>query len=73
MSHQESPLERLANARRFFGEYGGINKSIEASSTFTVMRPEIMQQLFTGEVPIGINESGGKFLYSRHTNPTVRI
>jgi methionine-gamma-lyase len=71
MSHQESPLERLANARHFFGEFGGINKSIEASSTFTVMRPEEMQQLFTGEIPIGINESGGSFLYSRHTNPTV--
>lgn len=47
-----------------FGEYGGVNPSIEDSSTFTFLSAEKMQELFEHEVE-------GCFLYSRHLNPTV--
>ncbi|MFN3781545.1 MAG: aminotransferase class I/II-fold pyridoxal phosphate-dependent enzyme, partial [Candidatus Kapaibacteriota bacterium] len=47
-----------------FGEYGGVNPSIEDASTFTFLSAEKMQELFQHEVE-------GCFLYSRHLNPTV--
>jgi len=47
-----------------FGEYGGVNPSIEDASTFTFLSAEKMQELFEHEVE-------GCFLYSRHLNPTV--
>jgi hypothetical protein len=31
----QDPQERLANARKEFGEWGGVNASIEVSTTFT--------------------------------------
>lgn len=46
-----------------FGEYGGVNPSIEESSTFTFLSAEKMQELFEHEIE-------GCFLYSRHTNPS---
>ncbi len=46
-----------------FGEFGGVNPSIEDSSTYTFMSPEKMQELFEHEIE-------GCFLYSRHWNPT---
>jgi len=46
-----------------FGEYGGVNPSIEDSSTFTFLSPEKMKELFDHEIE-------GCFLYSRHWNPT---
>ncbi len=46
-----------------FGEYGGVNPSIEDSSTFTFLSPEKMKSLFDHEIE-------GCFLYSRHWNPT---
>ncbi len=47
-----------------FGEYGGVNPSIEDASTFTFLSAEKMQELFEHEIE-------GCFLYSRHLNPTV--
>ncbi len=47
-----------------FGEYGGVNPSIEDASTFTFLSAEKMQELFEHEVE-------GCYLYSRHLNPTV--
>ena len=44
------PVEGLANMRREFGEHGGVNMSIEASTTFTVMEPETMGELFEGKL-----------------------
>jgi hypothetical protein len=35
MVHPQDPQERLANARKDFGEWGGVNASIEVSTTFT--------------------------------------
>jgi methionine-gamma-lyase len=46
----QNPIERLANARHEFGEHGGVNMSIEASTTFTVMKPGTMPELFEGRV-----------------------
>jgi len=65
-----SPSAALKNARNRvsgfgFGEFGGVNPSIEASTTFTTMSPDIMKKLFKGEI-----SEEGCYLYSRHFNPT---
>lgn len=52
--------------RHEFGERGGVNMSIEASTTFTVIESETMPKIFQGER--GVKE--GCYLYSRHFNPT---
>ncbi len=61
------PTEALAITRHEFGEHGGVNPSIEASSTFTVMHPETMPGLFAGRR----GPAQGCYLYGRHFNPTV--
>lgn len=61
----KNPIERLAETRHEFGEHGGVNMSIEASTTFTVMEPGTMPDLFEGRAPEGC------YLYGRHFNPTV--
>ncbi|XP_054775939.1 methionine gamma-lyase-like [Prosopis cineraria] len=61
------PAAALASARHEFGEHGGVNMSIEASATFTVMEPETMRRMFTGE----LGPDRDFFIYSRHFNPTV--
>ncbi|XP_016433225.1 methionine gamma-lyase [Nicotiana tabacum] len=63
----EDPAAALANARHEFGEHGGVNMSIEASATFTVMDPEILSRMFAGE----LGPDRDFFIYSRHFNPTV--
>jgi len=63
----KNPIERLANARHEFGEHGGVNMSIEASTTFTVMKPGTMPELFEGRK----TAKQGCYLYGRHFNPTV--
>lgn len=55
------------NVRRTFGEWGGVNESIEPSTTFTTMSPEIMQALFEGKKGPG----DGCFLYARHFAPNA--
>ncbi|KAM0914060.1 hypothetical protein ACQ4PT_011761 [Festuca glaucescens] len=62
------PAAALAAARHEFGEHGGVNMSIEASATFTVMEPDTMRRLFAGELG---PERGDLYIYSRHFNPTV--
>ncbi|MHC5024409.1 MAG: aminotransferase class V-fold PLP-dependent enzyme [Planctomycetota bacterium] len=64
------PIESLANLRHEFGEHGGVNMSIEASTTFTVMDADIMPALFSGRLG---PETGGCYLYGRHFNPTVYV
>jgi methionine-gamma-lyase len=61
------PIEDLAHLRHEFGEHGGVNMSIEASSTFTVIDPETMPELFQGRK----GPDKGCYLYGRHFNPTV--
>lgn len=63
----EDPAAALANARHEFGEHGGVNMSIEASATFTVMEPDTMRRMFSGE----LGPDRDFFIYSRHFNPTV--
>jgi methionine-gamma-lyase len=66
------PIESFANMRHEFGEHGGVNMSIEASTTFTVMRAGVMPEIFQGRR--GPDEPGGGcFLYGRHFNPTVYV
>lgn len=64
------PMEALAELRHEFGEHGGVNMSIETSTTFTVMQAETLPNMFRGVV--GPDE-GGCFLYGRHFNPTVYV
>ncbi|KZV22441.1 methionine gamma-lyase-like [Dorcoceras hygrometricum] len=65
--HAVDPADAMANARHEFGEHGGVNMSIEASATFTVMEPETMPRMFSGE----LGPDRDFFIYSRHFNPTV--
>lgn len=67
MTHR-NPIEALADLRHEFGEHGGVNMSIEASSTFTVIDPTTMPDIFAGRKG---PEAGGCYLYGRHFNPTV--
>ncbi|MBT4091575.1 MAG: cystathionine beta-lyase, partial [Deltaproteobacteria bacterium] len=65
---QFNPEQALWHIRREFGEHGGVAPSISRSSTFTVLDPGIMPDIFKG---VRGPEKGGYFLYSRHFNPTV--
>jgi methionine-gamma-lyase len=67
-----NPIEALANLRHEFGEHGGVNMSIEASTTFTVLSADTMPEIFQGRRGPD-NASGGCFLYGRHFNPTVFV
>lgn len=64
---ENDPAAALASVRHEFGEHGGVNMSIEASATFTVMEPETMSRMFSGE----LGPDRDFFIYSRHFNPTV--
>lgn len=64
------PVHALWDARREFGEHGGVAPSIARSSTFTVMKAGIMPEIFQG---LRGPDKGGCFLYSRHFNPTVDV
>ena len=65
-----NPEQALWEAHREFGEHGGVTPSIARSSTFTVMDPAIMPEIFQG---LRGPEKGGCFLYSRHFNPTTDV
>ena len=43
-----NPIEAFANYRHAFGEHGGVNMSVEESTTFTVMNPTTMPEIFQG-------------------------
>lgn len=64
------PLESFANMRHEFGEHGGVNMSIEASTTFTVLHAETLPEIFQG---LRGPDAGGCYLYGRHFNPTVYV
>lgn len=64
------PEQAITRARREFGEHGGVVPSIERSSTFTVMEPDEMPEIFSGQRG---PDRGGCYLYSRHFNPTVDV
>lgn len=50
---------------QFFGEEGGVVPSIDVSATSTFLNPADMEKAFRGEI-------SGCYLYSRHSNPTVK-
>ncbi len=70
MSHSKkfNPIENLAATRHEFGEHGGVNMSVESSSTFTVLKSGTMPDIFAGKVG---PDQDGCYLYGRHFNPTV--
>jgi len=70
MAKKFDPHQAMADARHEFGEHGGVNMSIAASTTYTVMSPELMPEIFAGQ--LGPTE-GGCYLYGRHFNPTVYV
>jgi len=66
------PIESFADMRHEFGEHGGVNMSIETSTTFTVMSADTLPDIFQGRK--GPEDgAGGCFLYGRHFNPTVYV
>ncbi|CAA0843243.1 Methionine gamma-lyase [Striga hermonthica] len=65
--HAADPAAAMAASRHEFGEHGGVNMSIEASATFTVMEPDTLRRMFAGE----LGPDRDFFVYSRHFNPTV--
>jgi methionine-gamma-lyase len=65
-----NPEQGMWEVKREFGEHGGAVPSIERASTFTVMDPAVMPEIFEGRRG---PEKGGCFLYSRHFNPTVDV
>lgn len=64
------PIQSFANLRHEFGEHGGVNMSVEASTTFTVIEPTTMPEIFQGHLGPDV---GGCYLYGRHFNPTVYV
>ncbi len=64
------PAQAMDQVRREFGEHGGVCPSVARSSTFTVLDPTIMPEIFDG---MRGPDLGGCFLYSRHFNPTVAV
>ncbi|GIL64897.1 hypothetical protein Vafri_18736 [Volvox africanus] len=68
-SLQADPLDRLVSGKREFGEFGGVNASVEISTTFTVLEADTLSAIFNGEVG---PEKGGCYVYGRAFNPTVR-
>ncbi|KAK9821713.1 hypothetical protein WJX81_001329 [Elliptochloris bilobata] len=69
MSAKFDPQASLAALRRQYGEHGGVNASIESSTTFTVMRAETLGAIFEGAKN---PDNGACYLYGRSFNPTVR-
>lgn len=65
-----NPEQAMWEVRREFGEHGGVSPSISRSSTFTVMDPCVMPEIFDG---LRGPDKGGCFLYSRHFNPTLDV
>lgn len=59
-----NPAQEIQNLQ-FFGEFGGVNPSIEDSSTYTFLQAKKMSEIFEKEIE-------GCYLYSRHMNPTNR-
>jgi methionine-gamma-lyase len=61
---ENKPSQRMRDVQ-FFGEEGGVVPSIDVSATSTFLNPADMEKAFRGEI-------AGCYLYSRHSNPTVK-
>lgn len=60
----QDPAMRLQYIQ-YFGEFGGVNPSIEDSATYTFLHAGKMEEMFEKEM-------AGCYLYSRHWNPMNR-
>lgn len=60
----QDPAMRLQDLQ-YFGEFGGVNPSIEDSATYTFLNASKMEEMFEQEL-------AGCYLYSRHWNPMNR-
>lgn len=57
----KDPANRIQDLQ-YFGEFGGVNPSIEDSSTYTFLQAKKMEEIFEKEIE-------GCYLYSRHWSP----
>jgi methionine-gamma-lyase len=62
---EKTPDQRLRDVQHF-GEQGGVVPVIDVAATSTFMNPEDMERAFRGEM-------SGCYLYSRQSNPSVRM
>ncbi len=60
----EKIVQNLRDVQHF-GEEGGVVPAIDVAATSTFLNPEDMEKAFHGEI-------AGCYLYSRHSNPTVK-
>ena len=65
------PMQAIADEHEF-SEGGGVNPSIDLSTTFTFMSAQDMQKTFAGE-PIEEGGEYGSSLYTRYQNPTIEL
>ncbi len=61
----KTSIEQRLRDLQHFGEEGGVVPVIDVAATSTFLNPEDMARTFQGELP-------GCYLYSRHSNPTVK-
>jgi methionine-gamma-lyase len=61
----EKALQRIRDVQHF-GEEGGVVPAVDVAATSTFLNPADMEKAFHGEI-------AGCYLYSRHSNPTLKI
>ena len=61
---EKSLAQRIRDVQHF-GEQGGVVPAVDVSATSTFLNPSDMEKAFHGEL-------SGCYLYSRHSNPTVK-
>ncbi len=60
----EKITQRIRDVQHF-GEEGGVVPALDVAATSTFLNPSDMEKAFHGEL-------AGCYLYSRHSNPTVK-
>ncbi len=64
------PIQSFVSRRHEFGEHGGVNMSVEASTTFTVIDPTKKPEIFQGHLGPDV---GCCYLYGRHLCASARL
>ncbi len=65
MKKDQTPFVQKMRDIQHFGEEGGVVPVVDVSATSTFLNPADMEKAFRGEI-------SGCYLYSRHSNPTVK-
>jgi hypothetical protein len=65
MNKKFDPVEAMADMRHEFGEHGGVNMSVETSTTYTVMHADTMPEIFQGRRLPGVGGPRSTFWESR--------